>query len=236
MDKERHHPVPVPVELVIFDCDGVLVDSERIAVRIHTRLGAEFGWPLGPSEVVDLFMGKSAASIRTIIADRLGEATATAWDEEFHRRLRDAFETGLRPVDGVVEALDRLRLPICVASSGTHAKLRHSLRHVGLYERFAGRVFSAGDVSRGKPAPDLFLHAAARVGVAPEACAVVEDSGFGVQAARAAGMRCFGYGGGLTPPERLRQAGAVVFDDMRELPRLLAGAGAGTRSDDDLRD
>ncbi|WP_343235852.1 HAD family hydrolase [Streptomyces sp. SID10815] len=214
-----------PVGLVVLDCDGVLVDSERLAVEIHTRLGAECGWPLTAADVVDLFIGRSAASIRDVIAGRLGEHTATAWDDAFHVRLRQAFETELRPVDGVVEALARITLPTCVASSGTHAKLRDSLGRVGLYEHFAGRIFSAAEVARGKPAPDLFLHAAARSGVAPRACVVVEDSVFGVQAARAAGMRCYGYGGGLVPPERLRQAGAVVFDDMRELPGLLAGAG-----------
>ncbi|WP_431043049.1 HAD family hydrolase [Streptomyces sp. P1-3] len=216
-----------PIELVIFDCDGVLVDSEPLAVEIHTELGAELGWAVSPSEVVELFVGKSAVSIRDIIAARLGAATAALWDEEFHRRLREAFESRLRPVDGIAEALATLDLPTCVASSGTHPKLRHSLRHVGLYEHFAGRVFSATEVTRGKPAPDLFLHAAARMGAAPESCAVVEDSGFGAQAARAAGMRCFGYAGGLTPRDRLAGPGTVVFEDMRELPRLLAEAGTG---------
>ncbi len=112
--------------------------------------------------------------------------------------------------------------PTCVASSGTHEKIRSSLGLVGLLERFDGRIFSASDVSRGKPAPDLFLHAAAAMKVAPARCAVVEDSTSGVEAARTAGMRAFGYAGGVTTPDRLRGPGTIVFNDMRELVALLS--------------
>ncbi|NED83963.1 HAD-IA family hydrolase, partial [Streptomyces sp. SID11233] len=129
------------------------------------------------------------ADIRTTIAGRLGAETATLWSERFEKLHHDAVEAGLTPVDGVVEALDALTLPVCVASSGTHDKLRHTLGRTGLYERFAGRVHSASEVARGKPAPDLFLHAARRMGVSPASCAVVEDSAPGIRAARAAGMR-----------------------------------------------
>jgi beta-phosphoglucomutase-like phosphatase (HAD superfamily) len=121
-----------------------------------------------------------------------------------------------------VEALDRITLPTCVASSGSHDKMRFTLGLTGLYERFAGRIFSAYEVARGKPAPDLFLYAAARMGVAPEACAVIEDSRYGIEAARAARMRAFGYAGGLTPRAFLERPGVVVFTDMLELPDLLA--------------
>jgi HAD superfamily hydrolase (TIGR01509 family) len=125
-------------------------------------------------------------------------------------------------VPGVVEALDQIDLPTCVASSGSHDKIRFTLGLTGLYDRFAGRIFSVYDVALGKPAPDLFLYAARRMGVAPEACAVVEDSRYGVEAARAAAMQAFGFAGGLTPCAWLEAAGAVVFSDMRELPGLLA--------------
>jgi HAD superfamily hydrolase (TIGR01509 family) len=128
-------------------------------------------------------------------------------------------------VDGIVEALDRIATPTCVASGGSHGKLRHTLGLTGLHDRFAGRVFSASEVAEGKPAPDLFLHAAARLGADPAACAVVEDSRYGVEAARAAGMRAFGYTGGLTPPDRLAGPGTVLFDDMRRLPDLLTAGG-----------
>jgi HAD superfamily hydrolase (TIGR01509 family) len=213
------------LELVIFDCDGVLVDSERLAVKVEAALLAELGWPLTQAEVIERFMGRSQAFMVQAIQERLGERLPDGWQDLLDRRYRATFDAELAPVDGVVEALDRIATPTCVASGGSHRMLRHQLRLTGLYERFEGRIFSAGEVAEGKPAPDLFLHAAARLGAEPAACAVVEDSRFGVQAARAAGMRAFGYTGGLTPPERLAGPGTVLFDDMRRLPDLLAAAG-----------
>ncbi|MGW6574453.1 HAD family hydrolase [Streptomyces sp. NPDC054945] len=210
-----------PIELVIFDCDGVLVDTERIALRLQIALGAELGWPLTHQDVVDRFIGRSKESICEQIAQRLGEETAALWWEQLLRRHRDAVDAGLEAVEGLPEALAEITLPVCVASSGSHDKMRHTLGVTGLHERFAGRVFSASEVARGKPAPDLFLHAARRMGVDPAACVVVEDSRPGVRAARAAGMRAFGYAGGLTPAERLAGPDTVVFHDMRELPALL---------------
>ncbi|MER5636204.1 HAD family hydrolase [Kitasatospora sp. NPDC002227] len=215
-----------PIELVIFDCDGVLVDSEKIAVRVQVELGAEFGWPLTEQEVMERFIGCSGPTICAQIAERLGEETAARWWERFTVRHVEEVDAGIEPVDGLPEALAALSLPSCVASSGAHEKMRHTLGLTGLYQHFEGRIFSASEVPRGKPAPDLFLHAAARMGVDPAACVVVEDSRYGVQAARAAGMRAFGYAGGLTPAEWLTGPGTVVFEDMRELPKLLAAADA----------
>jgi HAD superfamily hydrolase (TIGR01509 family) len=208
-------------ELVIFDCDGVLVDSERIAVRVDAEMLAELGWPLSEQEVVERFMGRTTEEMLRAIEAEVADLEP-GWEVEFDRRYRAALEAELAPVDGVVEALDAIDIPTCVASSGSHDKLRFTLGHTGLYPRFEGRIFSAHDVARGKPAPDLFLHAARSMGADPAACAVVEDSRYGVQAARAAGMRAFAYGGGLAPREQLEGPGTVVFDDMRELPRLLA--------------
>ncbi|NYT93239.1 HAD family phosphatase [Salinispora sp. H7-4] len=213
-----------PVGLVIFDCDGVLVDSERIAVRINVALGAELGWPLTEAAVIERFIGRSSTSIGEQIATRLGHHVAAQWADRFDLAHRQAVDAGLTAVDGVNEALDAIALPTCVASSGTHEKMRHTLGRTNLYPRFAGRIFSATEVAHGKPAPDLFLYAAAAMGVPPGACVVVEDSHYGVQAARAAGMRCFGYAGGLTPADRLEGPGTVVFDDMRKLPTLLDAA------------
>jgi len=210
-----------PIELVIFDCDGVLVDSERIAARIQVTLGAELGWPLTEEEVIRRFIGRSSASIREQISARLGEEAASMWGKRFEQLHREAVDVGLAPVEGLPEALDAITLPTCVASSGSHDKMRHTLGHTGLYERFEGRIYSATEVARGKPAPDLFLHAARQMGVDPAVCAVVEDSEPGVQAARAAGMRAFGYAGGLTPAERLEGPGTTVFHDMRTLPFLV---------------
>jgi HAD superfamily hydrolase (TIGR01509 family) len=210
-----------PLELVIFDCDGVLVDSERIAVRVEAELLAELGWPLSEAEIVERFMGRTAEYMDEAIEFQLGSRLPEDWKDQFQRRYREAFAADLVPVDGVLDALERIRVPTCVASSGSHDKLRFTLGHTGLFERFEGRIFSGYEVANGKPAPDLFLHAAARMGAAPARCAVVEDSRPGVLAARAAGMRAFGYAGGLTPPDRLQVEGTVVFEDMRDLPRLL---------------
>ena len=210
------------VELVIFDCDGVLIDSERIAVRTDVQVLATLGWIMTEAECIERFVGLSDRSIKAAIEAHLGIALADDWDKKFQSLYRDAFTSELTPVPGIVEALDRITLPTCVASSSSHDKLRFTLGLTGLYERFAGRIFSAYDVARGKPAPDLFLHAASRMGVEPAACAVVEDSRYGVQAARAAGMRAFGFAGGLTPASWLEGPGTVVFSEMRQLPTLLA--------------
>jgi HAD superfamily hydrolase (TIGR01509 family) len=215
-----------PFELVIFDCDGVLVDSERIAVRVEAEYLAELGWPLTQAEIIERFMGRTTEYMDEAIEARLAGRLPGDWKDQFHRRYREAFAADLHPVDGILEALDQIAIPTCVASSGSHDKLRFTLGHTGLYERFEGRIFSGYEVANGKPAPDLFLHAAARMGAEPARCAVVEDTRYGVEAARAAGMRAFGYAGGVTPPEHLEGHATVVFEDMRELPRLLADAGA----------
>ncbi|GAA1306231.1 HAD family hydrolase [Streptomyces sanglieri] len=209
-------------ELVIFDCDGVLVDSERIAVRIEVQIGAELGWPLTADEVIEKFVGRSNKSISELVDARLPGMSA-AWEERYEALHREAVDRELVAVEGIHEALAAIALPTCVASSGSHEKMRHTLGHTGLYAHFEGRIFSATEVARGKPAPDLFLHAARRMGAEPAACVVVEDSKYGVQAARSAGMRAFGFAGGLTPAHWLEGPDTVVFDDMRKLPSLLSG-------------
>jgi HAD superfamily hydrolase (TIGR01509 family) len=214
-----------PIELVIFDCDGVLVDSERIAVRAYVALGAELGWPLTEAEVIEKFIGRSIVSNFERITSRVGPSRAALWQERFGQFHRAAVDAELAPVDGILEVLDTLTLPSCVASGGSHDTMRHTLGRTGIYPYFGeGRIFSAGEVAHGKPAPDLFLHAAKQMGVNPSACIVVEDSQYGIQAARAAGMRALGYAGGLTPAQWLEGPNTTVFDDMRELPRLLAEA------------
>ncbi|MCX4800859.1 HAD family hydrolase [Streptomyces sp. NBC_01214] len=214
-----------PIELVIFDCDGVLVDSERIAVRVDALVLAELGWNLTEAEIVDRFMGRSSQSMTEEIEAHLGHSLPADWEEEFRPLYRDALAAELTPVPGIVDALDALTgLPTCVASSGSHDKMRFTLGITGLHQRFEGRIFSATEVEHGKPAPDLFLHAAQQMGVAPEACAVVEDSQYGLQAARAAGMRAFAYAGGMTPAHRLEGPDTVIFDDMGKLPDLLTGS------------
>jgi HAD superfamily hydrolase (TIGR01509 family) len=216
-----------PFELVIFDCDGVLVDSERICVRVDVEVLAEMGCAFSRDEVVELFVGSSTEVCRAILEEHLGRPVEDGWHRRYAHRYDEALLAELTAVDGVEVALDGLTVPCCVASNSGHETIRRNLRTTGLLARFAdGRVFSATDVARGKPEPDLFLHAARTLGVDPSRCAVVEDSPYGVQAARAAGMRAFGYCGGLTRAERLEGPGTVVFADMRDLPALLAGAAA----------
>ena len=210
-----------PVELVIFDCDGVLIDSERLAVKVDMLVLRELGWPLTEAEVIERFVGRSNADIQATIERHLGSKLPADWVKRFEPMYERVFTAELTPVDGVLEALDQITLPNCVASSGTHEHLRFRLGLTGLYERFAGRIFSAEEVARGKPAPDLFLHAADRMGVPPAACVVVEDSRPGVEAARAAGMRVLAFAGGLTPAERLAGPNTILFEHMRELPGLL---------------
>jgi HAD superfamily hydrolase (TIGR01509 family) len=197
----------------------VLVDSERISTRIDVEVLGELGWAITQDEVIERFVGKTDAAQMREVEEYVGRPLGEEWGR-FAHRYREALAEELEPVDGIVEALDAIHLPTCVASSGTPESIESKLRLTGLWERFDGRISSAADVEHGKPAPDLFLHAARMMSVAPAACAVIEDSPFGVQAARAAGMRSFGYAGGIMSAQRLRDAD-VVFDDMRELPSLL---------------
>jgi HAD superfamily hydrolase (TIGR01509 family) len=212
--------MPEPIELVIFDCDGVLVDSERLAVRVESALLTEMGWPLSEAEVLDRFVGRSDAHMIGEIETHFGRPVPE-FAEQYLLRLHEAFDAELAPVEGVVDAIGRIPVRTCIASSGTHEKRARTRGRTGLYDHFDGRIFSATEVERGKPHPDLFLFAAAEMGVPPRRCVVIEDSRSGVEAARSAGMRCFGFAGGLTPTEWLVGPDTVVFDDMATLPALL---------------
>ena len=208
-------------ELVIFDCDGVLVDSEPIANRVFSQMLGEVGLPMGYDETVRTFVGRSLATCIAMVEARLGSPVPEGWADALRARTLEAFGRELRAVEGVEAVLDGIGAPFCVASSGEPAKMRFTLGMTGLLPRFEGRMFSAVEVPRGKPAPDLFLHAARRMGAAPERCAVVEDSAVGVQAGAAAGMTVFGFAA-MTDPDALRAAGAAhVFTRMDELPDLL---------------
>jgi HAD superfamily hydrolase (TIGR01509 family) len=209
------------LELVIFDCDGVLVDSEPIAVRTDLVVLARVGLQMSEAEVIERFLGRSPAVMTAAIEQHLGHALPEDRKEAFERLYTDAFEHELVAVEGVQDALERISLPTCVASSSEPDSLRRKLELTGLYERFAGNIFSASEVANGKPAPDLFLHAAARMGAIPARCVVVEDSRYGVQAARAAEMDVLAYAGGLTPAQSLVGASTTVFYDMNELPKLI---------------
>jgi HAD superfamily hydrolase (TIGR01509 family) len=209
-------------DLVIFDCDGVLVDSERLVVRLESEIVTELGWPLAEADIVERFVGRTAAYMQQEIESHLGRAVD--WDGEFEARYQEVFERELTPVTGVVEALDRIATPTCVASSGSHDRMRFTLGITGLLARFEGRIFSAEEVPHGKPAPDIFLHAAERMGVPPGRCAVIEDSISGVTAGLSAEMAVYAFAGGVSSALQLSVGAAIVFDDMRALPELLGVA------------
>lgn len=212
-------------ELIIFDNDGVLVDSEPVANQVLASLLTEYGFPCTPEESIATFMGHSMPQVRAMVEERLGRPVPADLEARYIAQLFPTFERSLRPIPGIEDALRAIDRTVCVASSGTHERIRLTLGAAGLWDRFGGRVFSAQDVVRGKPAPDLFLHAAASLGVDPRRCAVVEDSPAGVTAANAAGMTSFGFAR-LVPAERLAHATGAVFSDMRLLPGLLQASAA----------
>ncbi|MGW6912161.1 HAD family hydrolase [Streptomyces sp. NPDC054940] len=210
-------------DLVIFDNDGVLVDSEPISNRLLAEYLTELGHPTSYEDSIRDYMGSAMHRIHDLIEERTGQRLPADFDDVFHARVFAAFERELKAVDGAADVLERLAgdgVPYCVASSGSHERIRVGHRTTGLDRWFEdGRIFSSQDVGRGKPAPDLFLYAAERMGVAPERCVVVEDSPLGVQAAVAAGMDVYGFTA-MTPAARL--AGAThLFSGMGELVGLL---------------
>jgi HAD superfamily hydrolase (TIGR01509 family) len=210
-----------PLQLVIFDCDGVLVDSEPISHRIFAGMVSELGLAISAEQVWDRFLGKSMAQSLALVSEQLGRALPAEFAELYQARVRAAFVSELRPIPGIEAALAAIDLPYCVASSGTHEKMQVSLAVTGLLPKFRGRIFSVADVAHAKPAPDVYLHAAATLGVPAQACAVIEDSPTGVQAGVAAGMRVYGYAA-HTPAQRLTDAGAYrTFSDMSDLSILL---------------
>ncbi|HEX2161276.1 MAG TPA: HAD family hydrolase [Thermoleophilaceae bacterium] len=208
-------------ESVIFDCDGVLVDTEPAANVVLADLITELGIPTTPEQALAEYMGRSWASCLEIVGRKLGHPPPDDFGDRYRAGVTAAWKRDLRPVPGVVEALDAIDLPSCVASSGEHERMRLTLGLTDLLPRFEGRLFSATEVQHGKPAPDLFLHAADRMGFQPSETAVVEDTVPGVQAGRAAGMRVLAFAR-LVAADDLAAAGGEVFDDMRVLPALLA--------------
>jgi HAD superfamily hydrolase (TIGR01509 family) len=215
--------------LVIFDCDGVLIDSEMIACRADAALLTELGFPTSVEDVLDRYVGLSAKVLIADIEARHGRVLPAEFPGLLRARIEAAFEHELKPMAGVETLLQSLHLPRCVASSSSLPRLAHALSLVRLRDHFHPHIFSATQVANGKPAPDLFLFAAREMGVAPRDCAVVEDSVAGVRAGVAAGMRVIGFVGGSHCRDghaaRLTAAGAVeIACSMPDLANLLAPA------------
>lgn len=212
-------------ELVIFDCDGVLVDSEPVANSILAGAITRLGFPMSVADTRAAFVGLSMGQILVNIPELTGRPVPEDWRENVQAETYAAFRESLRAVPGAGEVVARIqaaKIPLCVASSGSLDKMELTLGLTGLRRYFGDRLFSSTMVARGKPHPDLFLHAAAQMGVAPNRAVVIEDSVPGVAGARAAGMRVFAYAG---DPEsdaaRLRAEGGQVFTAMADLPQLL---------------
>lgn len=216
------------IDLVIFDCDGVLVDSEPIANRVFAEALAELGLHIGLDEMYADFVGRSMAHCMRLVEMRLGRPAPADFVTRLQERTFAAFEAeGLQATDGIREALDAIALPMCVASSGELEKMRFTLGLTGLLPRFEGRLFSVTQVEYGKPAPDIYLFAAERMGVSPERCVVVEDSPTGARAGLAAGMTVFGYSAHTSAESLVRLGVHRTFAEMRELPDLLKRAAEG---------
>ncbi|MFG3100047.1 HAD family hydrolase [Streptomyces sp. NPDC048182] len=210
-------------DLVIFDNDGVLVDSEPLSNRLLAAYLTELGHPTTYEDSLRDYMGAAMHRVHDLVLERTGQRLPADFDDTFHQRVFAAFRQDLVAVPGAVGVLEKLAadgVAYCVASSGSHERIRVGHRKTGLDRWFGDeRIFSSEDVGRGKPAPDLFLYAAERMGVAPGRCVVVEDSPLGVQAAVAAGMDVYGFTA-MTPAERLTGV-TGLFGDMGELGDLL---------------
>ena len=213
--------------LVVFDCDGVLVDSEPLSMRVLLEAIASRGVQLEPETGYERFLGRSLASICQSLAQDFGvtlDATALA---DIRQRLYATFEAELQPIPGIALALEQLEIPYCVASSSQPERVELSLRTTGLWPHFRGKLFSATMVPKGKPAPDLFLHAAESMGHAPSTTVVVEDSPVGLRAAKAAGMRTIAFTGATharTPSHHAALQALepdVMMADMTGLPAIL---------------
>ena len=211
-------------DLIIFDCDGVLVDSERVANEVFARVLEEVcGLEFTLEDMFDTFVGHSRLQCLEKIGAILGEPPPEELDRRYQEDINLALEASVEAIRGIDTVLEQLALPSCVASSGSHKKMRMTLGKTGLLDYFEGRIFSTSEVERGKPHPDIYLHAAARMGVTdPLRCLVVEDSPIGVSGAVAANMTVFGFSE-LMPANRLHASGAHrVFEKMSDLPELIA--------------
>jgi HAD superfamily hydrolase (TIGR01509 family) len=219
-------------EVVIFDCDGVLVDSEVLALGVTRRRLAEAGFHLTDEQTRERFLGLRLDTVLHIVETELGAPLPDGFPDHLSRDILSAFARDLKGIEGVRQAVEALRTRVCVASSSAPERVRFALRVAGYETLFAPNIFSAAEVAQGKPSPDLFLYAARAMSATPRDCLVIEDSVAGVSAARAAGMTVFGFVGASHFSRRdeganLTAAGAeLIFDDMTRLPGLVAARAA----------
>lgn len=208
------------LKCVIFDCDGVLVDSEMIGNRVLLSMSREHGLEISLEEWVRKFKGRSLSDCFLQIEKAINKKLPEHFEKEYRRQSFEAFKKEIRPVEGVREFIESLNVPFCVASSGPQAKIRLNLTATGLIDLFENKIFSCYDIQSWKPEPDIYLHAASEMGYRVEDCIVIEDSTPGVIAAKSGGFRVYGYAHESNEQE-LESAGAIVFNSYAALTNLL---------------
>ena len=216
------------LDLIIFDCDGVLVDSERISNRVFVDALGEVGVAASLEDMFEYFVGHSLSQCVDLVHQHYGYKMDNRFLDRYKSRRDAALKSELQAVDGVRQVLEKLRVPFCVASNSEGIKVREMLSITGLRRCFGENIYSAADLGKPKPAPDVYLYAASQYGVDPAHCLVIEDTHIGAGAAVAAGIPVYGYAA-LTPPARLLKAGALrTFYTMHELPGILHDAFPGS--------
>ena len=222
--KQVYNPASMkpPFDLVIFDCDGVLVDSEPFANQVFVQLVRESS-NLDLDETVYLkkFYGVTLPNRMKITAEELNWTPPSTFLEDFNSRLKTLTEERLQPIEGIHTLINSIPTPICVASNGTREEIVHRLKISGLTEKFGKSIFSGHEMPQPKPAPDVYLAAARSFGASPSRCIVIEDSIPGVTAGVKAGMKVYGYAA-YTPAAELQKIGAIPFSAMNELKKMLA--------------
>ena len=206
---------------IIFDCDGTLVDSEGITNQVIAEMAGELGIQMTGEEASAEFGGKTLDGVLYKMKEMSGKEIPDDWLPRLVQMVSDSWESKLRPVKGVREILEEMEVPVCVASNGEPTHVRHSLRLTKLYDFFGERVFTASEVKAPKPSPEIFLYASKKMGFKPTECVVIEDSVTGVRAAVKANMKVYGIINNLFSENDLKNAGAIPFKNMLELPKLL---------------
>lgn len=207
------------IQLIIFDCDGVLVDSEALSNGVVAEMLSLQGLPMSAEEGVRYFAGTSMKYIQEYYHRQMGVHLPDDFEQRYRKRSFEVFEERLEAVPGIREALEAIQLPRCVASNGPINKIEFNLKVTNLQHFFGDHIFSAYQIKKWKPLPDLYLHAAKQMGYEAQRCLVIEDSVAGVQAAKAAGMRVIGYAAGHSTEQALSEAGAEVIYSMKNLPQ-----------------
>lgn len=210
----------VKIKCIIFDCDGVLVDSEEIENKILLEMTKEFGLDMSMQETIKNFGGRSFKDIILQIENELNQKLTSDFEKEYRIRTYSAFKKELKPVKGVKKFIDTLSISYCIASSGPIEKVKANLTTTGLDKRFKNNIFSSYQINSWKPEPDIFLYASREMGFLPSECIVIEDSQAGVVAARKGGFNVFGFAN-ANNSKLLEGEGAIVFYDFDELPNIL---------------